>query len=81
MEITLESRERLIRNECDEIRDAAIKALPAMPASWDWVEIRWYLADKFERAAKVYAADPITAKGYIKRQREYKREIANNYDI
>jgi hypothetical protein len=81
MEMTLEERQRLIKNECNEIRDAAIKAASNMPNSWDWVEIRWYLADRFEHAAKLYAVDPMTARGYLKRQREYKREIANNYNV
>jgi hypothetical protein len=81
MEMRLEDRQHLIKNQCDEIRDAAIRAANDMPENWDWVEIRWYLADKFERAAKIYSADPMTTRGYLKRQREYKREIASNYNI
>lgn len=68
-------KKRFIRELTKSVADAAIAKIDKMPEHWTGIELRQYLADKFDEETAFYIRNHVNSKANIARLREYKNDV------
>jgi hypothetical protein len=71
--LTLAQKKKFVKDLLKSVTEDVVKATESMPAEWDGIELRTYIAAKLEDPITTYAMRGNTARG-----RAYAAEIANN---
>ena len=64
-------KKTFIRELVASIQREAISKVASMPENWDGIELRWYMADKFEASTLNFAHDRVRQA----RKRAYNNEV------
>lgn len=73
--MTNKQKRQFIRELTRAVTRDALAKVPDMPEEWDGVELRRYLADKFEDATIILARGRVRDTGNTRRLRDYRNAV------
>jgi hypothetical protein len=69
--MTEQQKKTFIRELLASVEREALSKIPAMPETWDGIELRWYLAEKFKQSTMSTSGD----RSRQQRKRDYDNEV------
>lgn len=67
-----QEKRRFIEDLTADIREEAINKIAMMPPEWDGIELRWYLAEKFQERAIDATNRVVAPANHRQRRQDYK---------
>lgn len=59
----------------NNVHSAIVDKIDDMPEEWDGIELRRYIADKFEESTIILRLGRVRSRGHSRRLRDYRNEV------